>query len=224
MTKKSSPALTAIDQDVLYFDAADERANIATHTLGFLLSLLAAAFFWQTSLTADLGLRISCLVFCVTMAVVYFFSTLSHMAQQPRVRNRLRAWDQGTIYFLIVGTYSPFIWQATDGTWRIVLMSAVWIAALAGFYSKVFATHRVNSVATLTYLALGWLPAIPLIYNTPLICFIWMLLGGVAYSVGVVFLKKSLQVRYAHAVWHVMVILGSSCHCYAVYKLLELSN
>ncbi|MEZ6138852.1 MAG: hemolysin III family protein [Pirellulaceae bacterium] len=83
-----------------------------------------------------------------------------------------------------------------------------------------FSSYRVNAVSTVTYVALGWLPAIPLIPHTPTECLIWMVAGGLSYTVGIVFLIGSLWFTYAHAVWHLMVMLGSACHCYAIYILL----
>lgn len=202
-----------------YLSREDERANVITHAIGILLSLAAGYYFWLATPTDNAGLRVCCLVFCGCMTLVYTFSTLSHAVETPGWRNSLRAWDQGTIYLLIVGTYSPFIWEGTEGWFRSAFLVIAWGTAALGFYSKVFATHRINAVATLTYLALGWLPAIPLIPTTPWICFAWMLAGGLCYSVGVVFLKRSSSTRYAHAAWHVFVILGSCCHTYAIRLL-----
>ncbi|MFN3192160.1 MAG: PAQR family membrane homeostasis protein TrhA [Aureliella sp.] len=202
-----------------YLSREDELANVITHTLGIVLSLFAAAYFWSSIPGENFGLRVSCLVFCSCMTLVYTFSTLSHAIEKPDWRNRLRAWDQGTIYLLIIGTYSPFIWEGTEGSFRVGFFAVAWGIALLGFYSKVFATHRINAVATLTYLALGWLPALPLIATTPWICFVWMLAGGVCYSVGVLFLKQSSRIRFSHAVWHIFVMLGSACHVYAVSLL-----
>lgn len=220
---KSSPA-TAVTDQVVYLSRADERANVATHLLGFILSLAAFGGFYRLTNSSELGVRVTCLVFCTSMAIVYLLSTLSHAVSDPRLRHRLRAWDQGTIYLLIVGTYSPFIWQGTEGTPRLLLMCGVWAAAFFGFYSKVIASHRINAISTSTYLALGWLPAMPLIQSTPAICFLWMLLGGVSYSVGILFLRQSRHVRYTHAIWHIWVMLGSLCHCYAIALLLTIQH
>ena len=209
-------------QEVIYLTPEDERAAVWTHGIGFVLSLLAGIYFFQATQSKDLGIRICCLVFCTTLALVYCFSTLSHAIQEHSRRYRMRAWDQGTIYLLIIGTYTPFIWQGSEGTARTSMLCLWWALALGGFYSKVFMTRRVDVVATTTYLALGWLPAMPLISTTPGICFLWMLLGGVCYSIGVIFLKMSKKVKYSHAVWHILVMCGSACHCYAVHLILKL--
>ncbi len=207
--------------DVVYLRPRDEIANVVTHSIGFVLSLGAGVYFHIQTAQHALGLRLCCWAFCIALAAVYLFSTLSHAVYEPFARNRLRAWDQGTIYFLIVGTYSPFIWTGTSGTFRLGLLATVWIVAALGFYSKVLASYRINAVATVTYLALGWLPAIPLIHTTPAVCFLWMVVGGLCYSLGVVFLKMSARVQFSHAAWHIMVMLGSASHCWAIQHLLN---
>lgn len=216
-----SPTASPAEVTTVCLSPADERANILTHGCGFLLSIAAGAFLYQASGHTSLGLRISCLLFAVSLALVYLFSTLSHAVYEPRRRNRLRAWDQGTIYLLIVGTYTPFIWQGSQGSLRWGLLIACWAAAAFGFFAKVHLTHRVNAVSTATYLALGWLPALALVSTTPRVCVQWMLIGGLCYSVGVLFLKLSRRVLFAHAAWHCMVIAGSACHVYAIWQLTE---
>lgn len=211
---------TASTEDVLYLSPADEVANTLTHALGAVLSLVAGAAFWYWTEELPVGLRATCTVFAATMVVVYLFSTLSHAVHQPQWRNRLRAWDQGTIYLLICGTYSPFIWCGSPPGWLSLLMAAVWGAGIVGFVSKVLSSHRINAVSTVSYVLLGWLPALPLIPRTPIVCFAWMTIGGLCYSLGILLLVRSAKIRYAHAGWHVMVMLGSASHCYAVYRLL----
>ncbi len=203
----------------IYLSSAEERANVVTHGIGFGLSLLAIPLFIYRTSGSDLGLRVTCLIFVSSMTIVYLCSTLSHAYRDPETRNRLRAWDQGTIYLLIVGTYSPFIWQGSEGWYRAVFLAVVWFVALYGFAAKVIARHRINAISVVTYLALGWIPAALLIKSTPHICLVWMLLGGLSYTLGLVFLLLSRYVKYSHPVWHVMVILGSACHCQAIWHL-----
>lgn len=208
--------------DVVYLSLADERANTVTHSLGFLLSIAAAFYLAGHESAGDVGMAAACTAFAVSMAAVYFFSTLSHAIHQPRLRHRMRAWDQGVIYSLIAGTYTPFIWACSPAGWRTPLLAAVWLAAAIGFYSKVLAAHRINAISTLTYVLLGWLPAIPLVPRTPTVCVLWMLAGGVAYTAGIFFLHLDNRYRYFHAMWHLMVIAGSACHFIAVDQLLRL--
>ncbi|MEZ6138851.1 MAG: hemolysin III family protein [Pirellulaceae bacterium] len=77
--------------EVMYLSPADERANIATHTLGFLLSIVVGAVLWRWTQPLELGARLSCIVFAASMATVYLFSTLSHAVHEPAGRIRMRA-------------------------------------------------------------------------------------------------------------------------------------
>ncbi|MCA9133254.1 MAG: hemolysin III family protein [Planctomycetales bacterium] len=206
--------------DGRYPFTTDEIANTVTHTLGFMLSLVALWVFWRATQDNAWGLRLTCVVFTLSMAAVYFFSTLSHAVLEPHRRNRLRAWDQGTIYLLIAGTYSPFIWQCSPPGWTATIMVLVWGAAVWGFYLKVIAAYRVNAVSTVTYVLLGWLPTLPLVPQVPLICILWMLLGGLSYTLGIIFLMHRNQAWYTHSIWHIMVMLGSFFHCISIYQLL----
>ncbi|MEZ6152891.1 MAG: hemolysin III family protein [Pirellulaceae bacterium] len=162
----------------------------------------------------------SCLVFATTMAIVYLCSTLSHALQSPRLRSRMRAWDQGTIYLLIAGTYTPFIWIASPIGWTSVVMSLVWLAAGWGFYLKVIAKYRIEASSTVTYVLLGWIPAIVLFARTPIPCVLWMVVGGLSYTLGILFLVRSHRTWYTHSLWHLAVIGGSACHSVAVWCLL----
>lgn len=209
----------APEHEIMYLSDADERANILTHSIGVLLSVGVGIALWFESRGLPMGFRLSCIAFSISMATVYLFSTLSHAVHEPQRRIRMRAWDQGTIYLLIAGTYSPFIWEGSAGVGRTVLLTAVWMAAVFGFYSKVFSAHRVNAVSTVTYVLLGWLPAIPIVASTPTICVVLMIVGGVSYTVGIIFLVGSSWFTYAHAVWHLMVMLGSGLHTYAIFLL-----
>ncbi len=139
------------------------------------------------------------------------------------MRNRMRAWDQGTIYGMIAGTYTPFV-TAYGGALTVPLLIFLWVAAGVGFYSKVIAKHRVNSLATITYLLLGWLPAIPLSMAVPTGCLVMMALGGLSYSLGVIFLKYDNRVRYFHSVWHLMVIAAACVHYVGICQFVLLAS
>lgn len=200
----------------------DEVANTLTHGLGFLLSLGAWLYFWMATSTASPGLRITCMVFAATLALVYLCSTLSHAILHPYLRRRMRAWDQGSIYLLIAGTYSPFVWYGSPQGWMVPIMAGVWLAAAWGFILKVLTSYRVDGISTVTYVLLGWVPAVPLFAQTPAICLLWMVLGGVSYTAGIVFLMSSHRAWFTHSIWHIAVILGSLCHCIAINHLLQL--
>ncbi|XZE52444.1 PAQR family membrane homeostasis protein TrhA [Planctomycetaceae bacterium SH139] len=209
--------------DVVYLSRRDERANAITHAIGFVASLLAGVALWFHPASPSFGQSVAASVFVVAMAGVYFCSTMSHVVYEPRRRHRWRAWDQGVIYTMIAGTYTPFIYSFSPEGWRVTILLLVWLAAAFGFSSKVLVRYRVSGISTVTYILLGWLPAIPLASRTPWECLAWMVAGGLAYTLGIIFLTRDKHVTYFHAMWHLMVMAGSAFHFIAVYRIPYLS-
>ena len=210
---------TTIRKPHPFQEDAHERANAITHGVGFVLSAAATVAVISAARNAGGWVMAAAAAYGATLLAVYAFSTLSHAVRGERARNRLRAWDQGAIYFLIVGTYTPFIPVFLPPTLAGCLAAAMWIAAALGFYSKVVVNHRVNALATWSYLLLGWLPALAFIGRVPLEVFAWMAAGGVSYTLGVAFLKMDHRFAYCHAIWHVFVILASAIHFYCIYAI-----
>jgi hemolysin III len=162
---------------------------------------------------------VGCMIYVASLVGVYAASTLSHSCKTPERKSFFRALDQGFIYLLIVATYTPLsLAYLRSGPWWI-LLAAMWVVALVGFFSKLFFFHRVDAVSIWLYLALGWLPilsAAALVGVAPAPALWWMLIGGICYTLGTVFLMLDHHVTHFHAVWHLCVIAGSMCHFLAI--------
>lgn len=197
----------------------EEWANALIHAGGALAAVFGAVIMARAAVGQPLMTTFCCLVFVASAAAVFVASALSHhLIHEPRLLLRLRAWDQGLIYVMISGTYTPLIWRFAEDAVRTPLLIAIWIAAAAGLYSKVISLHRVNSMSPVSYLLLGWLPALGLIGNVPWGLFGWMLAGGLLYIVGISLLLNDRKRKYFHAAWHVFVLLAATCHFLAVYQ------
>ncbi len=194
-----------------------EWANALTHAAAALAGLVGAVWMFTAS-DQSLAKTIACLAFVCSAIAVFVASALSHyFIHDAELIKRLRAWDQGLIYVMITGTYTPLVYQFASPTMQSAVLVAIWIAALAGFYSKVIAEHRVNGIGTVSYLALGWLPALFLVGRVPTPVLVWMATGGVLYTIGVAILLNDHRIRYLHAVWHLLVMAAASCHYWAIY-------
>ncbi len=126
------------------------------------------------------------------------------------------------IFLLIAGTYTPFGVTCLTGWWHVVTF-LMWGIALAGFFSKVAFSHRVDSVAVWVYIALGWLPivTVPRFLALGITRVLWLMVaGGLAYSLGSIFLLNDQRARFFHVGWHVSVILGSVLHYWAMWEFL----
>jgi hemolysin III len=209
------PSLETSLEIGLGLSAEEEIANSITHGLGVVLSVVGA-FVMADTLGGGDGWRVAgCSIFLTSMIAVYAMSTLSHVFESPRLRTLFRAIDQGTIYLLIAGTYTPFSLAYLHTTPWWILLGAVWAVALYGFVSKVLFAHRVENVSMWPCLILGALPfaAIPtLLTMLPVGALWWMLLGVACYTLGLVFWLNDRRVRHFHAVWHLLVMAGSAAH------------
>ena len=197
----------------------EEWANALTHGSAALAWMFGAVLMVRAAAGQPLMTTLCCLVFVLSAVSVFSASALSHhLIHFPRLLNRLRAWDQGLIYVMISGTYTPLIWQFAGQSMRTPLLVGVWVAAAIGFHSKVLAEHRVNGIGTITYLLLGWVPALGLVGKVPGVVLFWMAAGGVIYTIGVALLLNDKRIKYLHAGWHLCVVVAASCHFWAIYR------
>ena len=197
----------------------EEPINAATHALGFLLSATGTAAICVLRAGGSLPQLLATLIFTIALTTMYAVSALSHAVVEPRRKFLLRAWDQGVIYLLIVATYTPFLWRYAPAPVMVITLAGIWLAAIAGFISKVVFLHRVGDrFSPVTYVSLGWLPALAVCCCVPWECLQWIAMGGILYTAGVFFLSFDRRVPYFHTVWHLSVITASGCHFYAIYR------
>ncbi len=198
----------------------EEAANTITHGLGFLLSVLGAiALAILVLREGDAWRLLGCMIYAASLVTVYAMSTLSHCCSDPTLKRFFQMLDQCFIYVLIAATYTPFslAFLRTSPWW--LFLAVMWAIAVFGFLSKILLPHRVDAVLIWTYVAMGWMAgaaAISLIGLIPAAGLWWMLIGGLCYTVGTVFLSFDTHVRHFHALWHLFVIAGSVCHFFAI--------
>ena len=200
----------------------EEFVDASIHGLGCLLSLVAGLFLvGRATQTGDPWCVGSCAFYISTLVSVYAASTLSHLFFPDRVNRLFRRLDQGFIYLLIVGSFTPFILVYLRTPFWLSFYFAILAVAVGGCISKVFFAHRVDRIAVWLYVTLGWmesLAAIPMFDLVPLNALLWVLYGGLCYSIGVIFLITDVRRWHFHSIWHLLVIAGSACHYYAILR------
>jgi len=198
----------------------EELVNTLTHGIGLVLSLAGAiVLVTRATASADLWRCAGCLVFAATLIAVYAASTLSHAVTNPRWRHAFRMLDQGVIYLLIVGSYTPWCLTYLRDGWWWLLFAALWTGGVAGFASKTIFAHRINAASVWSYLLLAWLPVLFTPAYLQLVPFgglRWLFYGGVCYTLGTVFLMLDYRRFHFHGIWHLMVMAGSFCHYWAI--------
>jgi channel protein (hemolysin III family) len=114
----------------------EEYFNAVTHGFGLLLALVGAIAIFALGRTYNRGEMIAGQVYLATLMAVYAISTLSHAIQSPRLKLLLKTWDQGTIYLLIAGTYTPFVWAYAGTDWRWLFLSVIWVVGIGRIWFK----------------------------------------------------------------------------------------
>ena len=199
--------------------AREEMVNALTHGAGLLASTAGGTLLVMLAvLRGDVWGLVSSAVFGGTLVLLYAASTLFHTARTPSVKARLQVLDHCAIYLLIAGTYTPFTLLGLRGGIGWALFAAAWVLAVAGVVFKLRYTGRFPRVSTALYLGMGWmsiLAAKPMIERFPVETLAWIVAGGLAYTGGTVFYHNR-RIPYSHAIWHLFVIAGSTCHYFAV--------
>jgi hemolysin III len=202
----------------IHHDWREEIWNALTHGFGFLLSLTASAVLITLVALHGTGWQLTgALVFCVSLVTVYTSSTLYHAIPHLATKGRMKIFDHCAIFVLIAGTYTPFtlISLRDHGGWW--LFAAAWILAVAGVIFKLFFTGRFKGISTLIYIGMGWMAVFGIklfLDHVPMSTLIWLLAGGLAYTLGTLFYMSKRS--YSHAIWHAFVMIGSACHFVAV--------
>jgi len=121
---------------------------------------------------------------------------------------------------LIAGTYTPSLLLNLRGPWGWSLFGVVWGLAFAGILFKFWFVGHFEFLSTVVYIAVGWIVIIaakPVLAHVPAATLQWLFVGGPFYSTGVIFYAWK-RLPYSHAVWHLFVLAGSTCHSFAVLR------
>ncbi|MDX2429517.1 MAG: hemolysin III family protein [Bacteroides sp.] len=207
------------------FSKGEELANAYSHLFGALLAMLGLVLMLNQSMVHGDALHIiTCSVFGATMVILYFSSTMTHILPMGRTKDIFFNMDRIAIYLLIAGTYTPIALLAIGGPLGWVVFGIEWGIALTGTLMILFKPGDydtgVNTFYVVSYAVMGWLFLVVAIFpgnlDIPQMAWIWILIGGVFYSVGIAFFKI-FKCPYHHLVWHILVIAGSLSHFIAIF-------
>ena len=205
------------------FSKREEIANSITHGIGALFSIAALVLLIVfASMQGDAWYIVSFAIYGATMVILYTASTLVHSFPPGKVKHIFEILDHSAIYFFIAGTYTPFLLIAIQGALGWTLLGIVWGLAIFGTVFKVFFVDRFLQLSTVLYIIIGWLIVFawkPLIAAVPDYGVVFLVIGGIIYSVGAIFYVWR-GFEYHHAVWHLFVLVGSVLHFLAVMSLL----
>ncbi len=203
--------------------AREDRFNYLTHLIGLFLSLVGGAVLFWESLSGDIWNVVSCTAYIVTLIGLYTASTFYHRCRHAYRKKAWKIADHACIYLLIAGSSTPFTLGPLRDSFGWHIFFVVWGIAALGIIFKLVAIDRFKRLSLCSYLLLGWLiafcfPALAEVLS--LSSLIWLIAGGVAYTLGTLFYAWE-SLPFSHAIWHLFVLTGSSCHYFSILGLVQ---
>ena len=195
-----------------------EKLNSITHLVGAVLALVGFGVLLTISIQERNPLLIiSFTIFGFTLILLYTMSTLYHSFHPPKLKKIFQKLDHVSIYLLIAGTYTPYMLVSLREHNGLIMLLFVWTLAVIGLLLDIFIPKRIEWLQVLIYLVMGWICTLnfsELQAAIPTAGVIWLTMGGIAYTVGIVFyvLDSLKKLRHAHGIWHLFVLSGSICH------------
>lgn len=201
------------------YTTGEEISHSVTHGIGTALSIAGLVIsLVMAAGTGDAVKIVSFAIFGSSMIILYTASTLYHAFTHKKAKNVFRYMDHIAIFILIAGTYTPIALILLKGAWGWTLFSTAWGLAIAGTVYQIAFLNRFKWVSISIYLAMGWLVIIaiePLMAVMPFGLFMWILAGGLCYTLGSVFYLID-SIKFFHFIWHFFVIAGTVCHFFGL--------
>jgi hemolysin III len=201
---------------------ARDPASAISHLVGFILAVIGTVVLVGKGNQVGGALYAGAFaVFGIAMVLLYLSSTLYHWLNLGEIGTlALRKLDHAMIYVMIAGTYTPLCIIALSGIWGNGLLIAIWALAVGGIFLTLFWLEAPRWLTTSIYILMGWLALVaivPLIRVLPVDGFIWLLGGGIFYTIGgVIYGRKKSLINLPgfgfHEVFHIFVLAGSICH------------
>ena len=209
-----------------------EPGSAITHFIGMLMAIFAAVpLLIKAAHEPSRIYVISLAVYSASMILLYAASTTYHTFDiSVKINTILKKWDHMMISILIAGSYTPICLLVLKGKTGLILLAIVWSFAIIGILIKAFWVYCPKWVSSILYIGMGWtcvLAFTQILNSMSLTSFIWLLIGGIIYTVGGIIYALKLPIFNSkhknfgsHEIFHLFVMGGSMCHFVVMYALL----
>lgn len=201
------------------YTVGEEIFNSVSHGIGAGLSVAGTVVLIVSAVihTNAWGIVSSC-IYGATLIILYTMSTLYHSLTNEKAKAFFRIMDHNTIFLLIAGTYTPITLYFLGGVTGWVLFAIVWGAAVIGIIINSINLEKARIPSIFCYVVMGWVIIFaikPLIAAMPTVSLVFLIIGGVFYTLGIIFyaIKK---IKYFHSVWHLFTVAGSVFHYFSI--------
>ena len=200
----------------------EEFYNSLTHGFGAILSIPAIIYLiYYTFDRGDSNRVIAFSIYGFTLILLFFLSSIYHGVQSSSLKKFLNKLDHAGIFIFIAGSYTPFLLITLRDGLGLYLLVLIWIIAISGVIFELTWFHFAKHYTVWICLLMGWLALFqlkPLITLLPFYAIIFLICGGLSFTLGVVFFRMD-HIKYAHNIWHLFVLGGSGFHYFAMYYI-----
>ena len=202
-----------------FYTIGEEIANSVTHGLGALLAIAACVVLIVFASIKGGALRVvSASIYGSSLIIMFTMSTLYHALTNEKAKNVFRIFDHTSIFLLIAGTYTPFTLITLKGKLGWTVFGIVWSISVVGIILNAISIEKFKRFSMVLYIAMGWCVlfiASKLIQQIDINGLLFLLIGGILYTVGVIFYKLK-KIHYMHSIWHLFVLAGAIMHYFCI--------
>ena len=204
----------------------ERLADGTIHVIGVAASVIALVALLVIGIRNETALMVAGLaIYGLALVATFGCSAGYHLVVRPRIKEIMRRFDHAAIFLMIAGTYTPFVLLKMNTPWGLGLLAVVWTMAAIGIAIKLLAPRVLDGLSTALYMVQGWAVLAawePLHAALPAGVMTLLMVGGVLYTVGVVFHLWN-RLPYQNAIWHGFVWSAASCHYAAVIGVVRIA-
>ncbi len=202
------------------YTLGEEIFNSITHGAGALLSIAGAVvLIIFAAIYSDAWAVVSSSIYGASLIILYTMSTLYHAITNVKAKKVFRILDHNTIFFLIAGTYTPYVLVPLRGPLGWTMFGLIWGAAILGITLTSINLEKFKIFSMICYLAMGWAVVAtikPLMESISSLSLIFLMIGGAFYTIGVIFYVMQKKFKYMHSIWHIFTVGGSIFHYFSI--------
>ena len=211
------------------YTKGEEIFNMVTHITGGGIGVIALTLcVIKAAFDSDAFGIVGASIFGATMIILYCMSSIYHgLSPKLTAKKVFQIIDHCSIFVLIAGTYTPIALTTIRSFSQLAgwtIFGVVWAAAALGITLNAIDLKKYSIFSMVCYLAMGWCILSVIIPTVKALTFtgsMWLLAGGIFYTLGAILYGVGSKIRYFHSIFHIFCVLGSICHiiCILFYVL-----
>lgn len=203
------------------YTLGEELISAISHGIGAGLSIAGMVLAIVKAAKSGSGIAVvSAALFGSMLFLLYIMSTMYHALARNKAKRVFRVFDHCTIFLLIAGTYIPVVLVAIGGAIGWIYFGIIIAASIVGIVFNAIDVEKYQRISLFCYLFMGWVIIFafkPLANAVGMKGVLWLLAGGIVYSLGAIIYHIGDERRYFHSIWHFFVLGGSICHYFMIY-------